>query len=180
MTDKLSYLRDAHVAEVAGRLGLTVRGRCAGPCVACGAESRGGKDRRLPLLLRPDGKGWRCMACGEGGDGVTLTAYRVTGQRRPASWAPVMDAVDRMGMGVAVDGVAVWRAPRSWWEPLPPRDVWRDVEGEAQTWREVVGLDPETALTVALAERAYEAGWTGDEVMDRAREYAAGRLACAR
>lgn len=84
----MTWLDDARAlpaAEVASRLGLTVRGRRAGPCPTCG-ESRTKKDRRLPVYL---GNGWLCYACGGKGDVLDLVAWTL--HKRPAreAWTEV-------------------------------------------------------------------------------------------
>lgn len=150
-----------HVGDLAARLGLRVEGRGVRPCPACGAEQRGERDRRPPVLLRTDGRGWRCYACDASGDGVGLVAIVATGTARPASWAPVFDALDRLGMGE----VPVLRvAPR----PVPPHvAAWRAVEAEAREWQRsgvpFAGCEPPLgeadALAMALACRAHVAGW---------------------
>ncbi len=62
-------------------VGLHVGRRGVGPCPACKASRRGSVDRRLPIGLRPDQRGWRCHACGAQGDGLDLAAWVVRGSR---------------------------------------------------------------------------------------------------
>lgn len=69
--------------SVAANLGLKQRGLRFGPCPACGAETVGKKDKRLPIG-RTNGtntQGWRCFACTAGGDMLDLVAYKYTGNR---------------------------------------------------------------------------------------------------
>lgn len=63
--------------DVARALGLTVKRRMMGPCPACAATARSGKDNRPPLGMTGNGKGWRCHACSRTGGAVDLVAWRL-------------------------------------------------------------------------------------------------------
>ena len=156
---------------------MRVAGRGLSPCPACGAEQRGDRDRRPPVLARTDGRGWRCYRCDASGDVVALVALRVTGTASPASWAPVFDALDAMGMGeVPVARVA----PR----PVPPHvRAWRSVEAQAREWQRsgvpFEGSEPplgeHDALVMTLACSAAARGWP--DAWRAADEYVRARKA---
>lgn len=112
----LEEARRVSVAEVARELDReVVHAGIAGPCPCCGAERRGGDDKRPPVGVRPDGLGWRCHRCNAGGDGVALVAAELVGTPKPnradhAAWGTVRD----------------WYADRGWCEARrtlgePPR-----------------------------------------------------------
>jgi hypothetical protein len=72
----------ATVADVAGELGMIVTGRRGiGPCPACNAERRGHADRRPPVGVRADGRGWACFGCGATGDALDLATWRLAGAK---------------------------------------------------------------------------------------------------
>lgn len=105
--------RSAPISTVAHELGL-VRSKGIGPCPACNQGARGSADKRPPIGLRPDGKGWRCFCCQAGGDSLTLAAYALTGDK------------DLRGEGKrsARAAVRAWFAARGWCEASPePGDV---------------------------------------------------------
>lgn len=90
------------VEAVAGELGLEVRRHAFGPCPGCGAERRGGADRRPPCGFRD---GWSCFRCDARGDALDLVA-RVVGGARLRELTP-----ERMAE------VRAWYAARGWCEP---------------------------------------------------------------
>ena len=72
------------VPDAADALGLTltrVRGAAVdlGPCPACGAEKRGSSDKRRPVGLTTDRRGWRCFRCDASGDALDLVAVCLHG-----------------------------------------------------------------------------------------------------
>lgn len=70
------------VSEIASRLGLQVRqNNSLAPCPACHAVKRGSKDKRGPIGLRSDNKGWKCHRCNAGGSGIDLVSFVLNGQR---------------------------------------------------------------------------------------------------
>ena len=76
ITDRLT------VQEVASHLGVRFSARAGlSPCPACGEESRGSEDRRGPVGVRGDGKGWRCFRCDAAGDALELAVLSWTGHR---------------------------------------------------------------------------------------------------
>ena len=92
------------VADVARRLGLEFGQRGPGsvfvsPCPACGAvhrhESR--KDKRGAVGLTPDGLGWRCFACGEGGNAVILASWKLFGKSKPPTWQALRERLASYG-----------------------------------------------------------------------------------
>ena len=72
----------ATVQEAASAVGMKrVRGNSLTPCPACGADQRGSADRRGPIGVRRDDKGWKCFKCEASGDALELATLRWTGQR---------------------------------------------------------------------------------------------------
>ena len=66
---------------VASKLSLKkTRGNGLTPCPACGQETRGSTDKRGPVGVRTDAKGWRCFCCDKSGDAADLVAYVVEGK----------------------------------------------------------------------------------------------------
>jgi len=96
--------KGATVEAVAGELGLDVRRRAFGPCPACGAERRGGGDRRPPCGF---GNGWRCFRCDARGDALDLVARVVAGARLREL------TLERMAE------VRAWYAAHGWCDPAP-------------------------------------------------------------
>ena len=82
------------------RVGLT-------PCPSCGEEVRGSEDRRGPVGVRGDGKGWRCFRCDAAGDGLELATLVWTGSRlrelTPEQRSQVRDKAAAMGWCDAED-----------------------------------------------------------------------------
>lgn len=66
-------------------LGLTETKSGAGPCPCCDRPHRSAHDRRSPLGIRGDGRGWKCHACQTTGDGLHLAAMLLVGERKPAT-----------------------------------------------------------------------------------------------
>jgi len=72
----------ASVHDVAQQAGLQPgRQRSLRPCPACNATQRGSSDKRGPLGVRSDGRGWQCFACDARGDALELAALAWTGSR---------------------------------------------------------------------------------------------------
>lgn len=69
------------VTDAAAALGIPTRGRAILRCPSCGAAQRGRQDRRGPIGLTLNRRGWRCFACGAGGDGRDFVAYALGGER---------------------------------------------------------------------------------------------------
>lgn len=70
--------------DVAHNLGMTQKGRRWTPCPNCNAEFSGTNDKRPPVgTFRASGNqtGWRCFACGEGGDMMDLVSFSLEGQK---------------------------------------------------------------------------------------------------
>lgn len=65
---------------VAAALNQATKGRSVA-CPACQASKRGKNDRRLPAGIRPDGKGFRCHACGVSGDVADFACWALAGRR---------------------------------------------------------------------------------------------------
>ncbi len=120
MGDKAGWIGEARarpVVEVAEALGLKpgARGKGWGPCPACSATTRGTNDKRGPVGLGNDGRGWECYRCGAKGDGVALVAYALGhGERQ---------AVGPVAAWFRVRGWVADRSPSSTSRPVPVRPV---------------------------------------------------------
>lgn len=84
----LDQMRGAAVRKVALELGCVVDRRTLQRCPACGAERpvRRGGTRLVDhgsagVGVTSDGRGWRCFACGEGGDAIDFVALSLCGRR---------------------------------------------------------------------------------------------------
>lgn len=55
--------------------------RSLGPCPSCGEARRGTGDRRGPIGLTPNERGWKCHRCDATGDVIDLVSYSI-GKRR--------------------------------------------------------------------------------------------------
>jgi len=70
------------VSEIASRLGLQVRqNHSLAPCPNCSAVKRGSSDKRGPIGLRSDNKGWKCHPCGTVGSGIDLVSLVLNGKK---------------------------------------------------------------------------------------------------
>lgn len=148
------------VPDVAERLGLTpLPGRSWSPCGHCGAEQRGSSDRRGPIGVRADGRGWRCHRCAVSGDGLALVALVLTGSTRPLDWSPVRAWLE--GRAMIPDRPLPARAAPP---PAPPRRpplaevtaLWGASSGvttdpEVAAWLRSRGLDPAAVEDLDLA-----------------------------
>lgn len=66
--------------DVANHLQLEKgRMRSYGPCPVCHAEKRGSTDKRLPIGVTANGKGWHCFKCSTSGSMVDFLSYRLVG-----------------------------------------------------------------------------------------------------
>lgn len=74
----------ATVQQVAKALDMTITRAGIGPCPACTATTRGGHDKRPPIVPRRDGQGWTCYACSATGDALHLACHVLIGARK---WA---------------------------------------------------------------------------------------------
>lgn len=129
-------LRDAGVTceRAAQAVGMQASGRGAwGPCPACNATHRGREDRRGPIGIRRDGKGWRCHRCDAHGDASALVLAHATGSTSATSdgWSRARDLAERVGL-VAAPGEPVGRAVRSSGPgPAPARPALPAAPGKA-------------------------------------------------
>jgi hypothetical protein len=115
----IQRVRGFDVAEVAEILGLTVERGTLRPCPLCVAEARGSTDKRGPIGIRPDGRGWRCHRCQADGDAVALVAARVLGRVKPEGaddWAAVRAWCAGAGL---CEGRTAGAAPRVALRPIP-------------------------------------------------------------
>ena len=114
----IDQAREVSVPNVAAALGLRVdrRGRTLHPCPApdCGAEQRGSVDRRGPVEVRHQGRGWCCYRCGAKGDALNLVA-------RVLHHAPKLSDLDAEQKA----DVRAWYASHGWCDDAdgPPRAV---------------------------------------------------------
>ena len=70
------------VSEIASRLGLQIRqNNSLAPCPNCNAVKRGSTDKRGPIGLRSDNKGWKCHKCNTVGSGIDLVSYALNGKK---------------------------------------------------------------------------------------------------
>jgi hypothetical protein len=175
----LAEVRERGPVEVGLAFGLEHGERGPGflqPCPACGVEKRHPKrhDRRGAVGLTPDGGGWRCHECGEGGDAVALAAW-LSVQRLPTkgdpAWQDVRRACAGHGLCDPVPGDSLRAAPlvprRPPPAPRPPapprrldagevRGTWALCQGvtqdpEVATWLKARGLTPEVVKVRDLA-----------------------------
>lgn len=96
-------LRGVDCAALAARLGLVVgRGRSWGPCPCCGAERRGGGDKRGPLGVARGGAGWACHrpGCTAKGDAAALVLAVATGSLDAGAdgWAAARELAASVGL----------------------------------------------------------------------------------
>lgn len=176
--DRAEQVRGYPVAEVAVAFGLELRGRgrvvSLSPCPACGDDVRGHThpDRRGPVGLTPDGHGWRCHRCREGGDAVSLAAWCVTSSAAPRGerFLDVLAACAERGLCDPLQGrtaPAVQRRPVP--PPRPPAPPSRPPAAElAALWTATVPVTADDAVAAWLASR----GLDPQVVADRDLAYA--------
>lgn len=82
MSQWIQDLKSEHTAfTVARALGKDAGHQNSfGPCPACGADKRGGSDRRKPCGTDRESKGWHCWVCSAKGDAAEILAYHFTGK----------------------------------------------------------------------------------------------------
>ena len=135
--------------------------RHVSPCPACGADQRGTQDSRGPVGLRRDLLGWRCHACGVGGDAVTFVAYHLTG--RPLdrdNWVPTRDWCAERGL---CDDPGSGRSGRSG----------RRNDGSCEIELSGISPDPEVAEVAPVAAVAAVAEVAGVAAVAEVAEVAA-------
>lgn len=159
------------VPVVAATLELEAQGRTWGPCPSCEAERRGSGDRRGPIGTTADGSGWRCHRCGASGDGATLAALAVTGERQPGpdGWAQVRAWAAGRGLvpapvGAPLPAVPLRRpAPRVEAPPArPPRSEVRSL------WAACVPVTSDAGVSAWLRGRALDPGAVAELDLARA------------
>jgi len=109
MSSWLSEIGEHKVADSAKQLGMeSKRMRSYGPCLACGASERSDADRRGPVGLSSNGKGWRCWKCNISGDLADLVSLKVCGKKiketSKQEKSGVRDHAYRMGLCSPVNG----------------------------------------------------------------------------
>lgn len=153
MTDRwIAGINAYGAAEVAKSFGLGHRDRprpgSLSPCPACGELRRGSGDRRGPVGLTRDGRGWRCMRCDASGSAVDLAVLVVLGHT-PGDrneWGKVRAACVERGLADSPGCPAGARKP---FPPArPPAPPARPPLGEVEAlWRACRPVldDPEVA-----------------------------------
>jgi len=64
------------IAELIPQLSMKFgRMQSIGPCPSCKTATRGDADRRGPIGLTANGRGWKCWSCGVAGDVVDLASF---------------------------------------------------------------------------------------------------------
>lgn len=119
----IGELKSQGVARVAQALGLTVTRNAISPCPACGQATRHrkSKDKRGAVSISADGRLWVCRQCEEGGDAVTLAAWKAVGKGAPSrdEWPEVRRACEWSGVGLG-SGPAPIPAPVAQAPKRPP------------------------------------------------------------
>lgn len=119
----IGELKSQGVARVAQALGLTVTRNAISPCPACGQATRHrkSKDKRGAVSISADGRLWVCRQCEEGGDAVTLAAWKAVGKGAPSrdEWPEVRRACESSGVGIG-SGPAPLPAPVAQAPKRPP------------------------------------------------------------
>lgn len=143
----VNTIKEAGLLSVAQRLGLRFIPNPApgslSPCPGCGAEQRGSADKRGPIGLRRDHKGWVCHRCKASGDALSLAALRVTGNTHPTKerWQEVRSAL--LGEGP----LPSFQAP----PPRPPRRP--DLNEVFSLWRRSSSVLESPELSSLLKSR---------------------------
>lgn len=158
----IDTVKEAGLLSVAHRLGLRFIPHPApgslSPCPGCGAEQRGTGDKRGPIGLRRDYKGWVCHRCKASGDALSLAALRITGHTHPSKerWQEVRSAL--LGEG----SLPSFQAP----PPRPPRRP--DSNEVLSLWgcSSSVGAQPE--VSALLCARGINPATTAERDLCRA------------
>lgn len=160
-------LAGVSVARAAAALGLR-EARGTWSCPACGAERRGAGDPRGPVGATADKRGWRCHACGAGGD-VAKLVRAAAGPLPPGAdgWAAARALA--VEVGLVAPGAALERAEpsgrrmtrpspvaRPVADPVPVRGLAPAVE-VARLWEAAGPVDRDRAAAAWLASRALSA-----------------------
>ena len=111
--------RDLPVEAVATALRAEIRRSGIAPCPACKSDKRGsdrdGSDRRPPVVLTPNGRGWTCLRCQVSGDALDFAALVLTG-------AATFTEASR---GPMAGELRAWLSDRGWAEPEPRPELRR-------------------------------------------------------
>lgn len=98
----IAGVHELGIVVVAEALGFTAKGRSLAPCPACGSDQRGysNPDKRGPVGVTADGRGFHCHRCQAHGDAVVFAALAVVGVEKPAreQWSALRDACARAGL----------------------------------------------------------------------------------
>ena len=182
--------RRADVPAVAEALGLSLdrNRRALRPCPGCGAEQRGSQDKRGPMGMTLDRRGWRCFRCDAAGDALDLVAVRFHGSKLRD-----LTAEQRAD-------VRAWYADRGWCDdggtgretappPMPvpspadPEPLTRPDAGEvADLWSACVPVTEDADVAGWLTGRGFDPGRVADRDLARALPpgLAVPRWACFR
>jgi hypothetical protein len=170
-------VRGCGVLHVARAFGVQVnRDRTLScPAPSCGADRRAssGDDQRGPVGLK-DGHGWFCHRCKVSGDPVTLAAYVVTGEPKPAHWTPVQDACADLNLcdqRPTRGATATPRAPRPVFVEPPHAPPVRDVPGAQGLWQAAQLVGDSAEAMAWLGFRGLD--WGDVELYDLARALSA-------
>ena len=174
------------LTDLASRLGLALGRGGFGPCPSCGADKRGGGDRRSPIRIY--GQRWHCHAvgCGAGGDALALLAWVRCGECPPKGdprWRSLLDEIrggdavpmSRRALVPVPKPVAVVERP----DPAEVAALWaackpfEDRDIAARFLRLRRGLNVDVMTDLDLARVLPEAGfpwprWVSSLGMDRA------------
>jgi hypothetical protein len=96
-------LRNGDAVQIVETIGLQrKRQNSISPCPACNATQRGSSDRRGPIGLRPDGKGFKCFSCNVTGDNVDLFCYKFAGKSCSSMTIEEMKAAQSHAIGLGL------------------------------------------------------------------------------
>lgn len=154
--------RDLPVDVVAVACCATFGGHASiAPCPACKAEKRGRDDRRGPVKMTPNRRGWACFPCGATGDALDFAALVLTGA-----------AFTEASRGPLAGELRAWLSDRGWADPEPRPELRRAAPvvklppvADLPPDRPVATLGADVLADVAdLWSRAPRLGTTGADV----------------
>ena len=157
------------VAQLAQKLGLSVRGGAFGPCPVCQKGQRSTSDKRPPITHGR--QSWRCWACGARGDGVALLAAVLVGQQPTRgdreAWRRLWVEVEGL-LGESTQRSPIRaRAPIENAKPLPRPPA----AAIAEFWRRAMGPTQDRAVFEWLTRRAIDPLEVGRLNLARALPY---------
>ncbi len=167
----IEELREQPLADAALAAGMQeFPGHSWSPCLSCGAETRGGHDRRRgPIGVRPDGSGWCCHVCKVTGDVVTLAALAATGDPRPSDWTPVREWAEAQGLCASRGSTTRIVAPRPRPARRDPRPVTYPPPDEVlDTWEHAISVTDDDEVVRWCWSRDLDPMWIADYDLARA------------